>query len=168
MFTLLLCTLVSIRSWFQSHAALQVEVLALRRHLMVLKRSKRRRLRLNSTDRRLCVWLYHFWASWRSALFIVKPETVIAWHRRGFRCFWGWKSRQGELGRPTVDLEVQGSAQPRTSTPEVRATSGRATYASGDLYQSERTELLRVVRHPDARRLPGKKIAVGRFSVLTE
>jgi hypothetical protein len=107
MSTLLLSALVGIRSWFQTRAALQVEILALRHQLTVLKRSHHGRLRLNSPDRLLWVWLSRFWAGWRSALVIVKPETVISWHRKGFRLYWRWKSRNGDPGRPTIDLEVR-------------------------------------------------------------
>ncbi len=84
-----------------------METLALRHQLIVLKRSQRGRLRLDSADRLLWVWLSRFWSNWRSALLIVKPETVIAWHRRGFRWYWRWKSRHGEPGRPTIDLEIR-------------------------------------------------------------
>jgi transposase InsO family protein len=52
------------------------------------------------------VWLSCVWNQWRSALVIVKPETVIAWHRQGFRLFWTWKSRR-RVGRPTVPLEIR-------------------------------------------------------------
>jgi len=107
MFTPLLFAMVSMRSWFRSRAALQVEILALRHQLSVLKRSQRGRLRLNSADRLLWVWLCRFWANWRSALLIVKPETVVAWHRKGFRIYWTWKSRQAAPGRPTVPQEVR-------------------------------------------------------------
>ena len=107
MFALLLSAIFGIRSWFRSRAALQVEILALRHQVTVLKRSQRSRLHLNSTDRLLWVWLSRIWSPWRSALLIVKPETVIAWHRRGFRLYWRWKSRQGEPGRPTIDWEVR-------------------------------------------------------------
>jgi hypothetical protein len=51
------------------------------------------------------VWLAHFWSGWRSALIIVKPETVIAWHQKGFRRYWRWKSRH-RVGRPAVSREV--------------------------------------------------------------
>jgi hypothetical protein len=46
------------------------------------------------------VWLSRIWSGWRSALAIVRPETVVAWHRKGFRLFWTWKVRHGEPGRP--------------------------------------------------------------------
>src|ERR1700675_4467805 len=107
MFTPLLSALVSIRSWFRTRAALQLENLALRHQLIVLKRSQRGRLRLDSADRLLWVWLSSLWSNWRLVLLLVKPETVIAWPRRGFRCYWRWKSRHGEPGRPTINSEVR-------------------------------------------------------------
>src|SRR6516225_11996173 len=107
MFTLLFSVIFSIRSWLRSRAALQVEILALRHQLTILKRSQRGRLRLNSADRLLWVGLSRLWSPWRSALLIVKSETVIAWRRKGFRWYWQWKSRQGEPGRPAIDLEVR-------------------------------------------------------------
>jgi putative transposase len=58
-------------------------------------------------DRLFCAWLAGAWADWRSALVIVKPETVIAWHRTGFRLFWTWKVQQETPGRPTVSREVR-------------------------------------------------------------
>jgi hypothetical protein len=58
-------------------------------------------------DRVFWAWLSRAWADWRSALIIVKPETVIAWHRKGFRLFWTWKVRHGQTGRPAVSQEVR-------------------------------------------------------------
>ena len=107
MVSLLLSAIFSIRSWFRSLTALQVEILALRHQLTVLKRSQRGRVRLKLADRLLWVGLSRLWSQWRSALLIVKPETVISWHRRGFRWYWRWKSRQGEPGRPAIDGEVR-------------------------------------------------------------
>jgi putative transposase len=86
---------------------LPLENLALRQQLIVMKRSQRGRPRLESVDRWLWVWLSRFWSNWRSALLLVKPQTVIVWQRRGFRWYWRWKSRQGEPGRPTINLEVR-------------------------------------------------------------
>src|SRR3954454_18345601 len=88
---------------FHSRAALQIEILALRHQLTVLQRSVTRP-RLSATDRWLWTWLFRIWSEWRAALVIVKPETVIGWHRRGFRLFWTWKSRR-RLGRPSVAQE---------------------------------------------------------------
>src|SRR5207245_5594734 len=89
-----------------SLAEVQLEVLALRHQPQVLQRTRPRRMRLAKTDRWLWVVLARFWTGWRTALVIVKPETVIAWHRRGFRLWWTWKSRR-RLGRPTVPAAVR-------------------------------------------------------------
>jgi hypothetical protein len=53
-----------------------------------------------SADRLLWAWLCEVWIDWRSSLVIVKPETVIGWHRKGFQLFWTWKVRHGQPGRP--------------------------------------------------------------------
>jgi hypothetical protein len=55
----------------------------------------------------LWICLSHLWRDWRSALAIVKPETVIAWHRAGFRLFWTWKVGRGQLGRPAISREIR-------------------------------------------------------------
>jgi putative transposase len=89
-------------------AALQVEILALRHQIGVLRRSAKKRPKLTVADRLFWAWLSGAWADWRSALVIVKPETVIAWHRKGFRLFWTWKVRHGTTGRPAVSREVRG------------------------------------------------------------
>ena len=103
--TILFTTLSSI---FRSRAALQLENLALRHQIGVLQRSVRKRPKLTPGDRLLWVWLSRIWRDWRSALAIVKPETVLAWHRAGFRLFWTWKVRHvGQPGRPTVPREIR-------------------------------------------------------------
>jgi len=107
MLILFISFLGTLRSCFQTRAALQLEVLALRHQINVLRRSQRGRARLTGLDRLLWAWLLHLWSGWRSALIIVKPETVIAWHRRGFRQYWTWKSRQGGPGRPQVPRDVR-------------------------------------------------------------
>jgi hypothetical protein len=84
---------------FKSRATLHLENLALRHQLGELRRSAKRP-KLMSADRLLWAWLCEAWSAWRSALVIVKPETVIGWHRKGFRLFWTWKVRHGQPGRP--------------------------------------------------------------------
>src|SRR6202162_2834493 len=91
----------------RSQAALQVEIVALRHQICVLRRSAKKRPKLTMADRVFWAWLSSAWADWRSALIIVKPETVIAWHRKGFRLFWTWKVRHGQTGRPAVSHEVR-------------------------------------------------------------
>src|SRR5271168_3143983 len=106
MFTIIFSLFSSIRQAFRARVALQTEILALRHQLLVLQRSHRgRHLRLRVVDRLLWVWLSRLWNGWQSALLIVKPETVIAWHRMGFRLYWRWKSRHPQ-GRPSVSYEV--------------------------------------------------------------
>jgi putative transposase len=106
MMSVFLSLLLTLRGSAHSRAALQLEVLALRHQLQVLQRTRPRRLRLAMADRWLWVGLSRIWTEWRTALVIVKPETVIAWHRRGFRLFWTWKSSQ-RTGRPTVPADVR-------------------------------------------------------------
>jgi putative transposase len=99
--------LVTLSSIFRSRAALELENLALRHQIGVLQRSARKRPRLTPADRLLWVCLSRIWNDWRSVLAIVQPDTVIAWHRKGFRLFWTWKFRRGQLGRPAVPREVR-------------------------------------------------------------
>src|ERR1017187_8698377 len=125
MFTIFFSLFSSIRQGFRGRAALHTEILALRHQLLVLQRSSRgNRLRLARADRLLWVWLLRLRSGWRSALIIVKPETVIAWHRKGFRLYWRWKSRH-PVGRPIVSTEVialirkMSLANPRWGAPRI-------------------------------------------------
>src|SRR5215475_262097 len=77
---------------FKSRATLHLENLVLRQQLSVMRRSVKRP-KLTPLDRLLWAWLCEVWIDWRSSLVIVNPETVIAWHRKGFRLFWPWKVR---------------------------------------------------------------------------
>jgi len=96
----------SLRFTIHSRASLHLEIIALRHQLAVVHRSRCPRLRLTSVDRMLWAWLAHGWCGWRSAVYIVKLQTVVAWHRRGFRLFWTWKSRH-RTGRPGVPHDVR-------------------------------------------------------------
>jgi transposase InsO family protein len=121
--SVLLSLLLTLRTWACSRAALQLEVFALRHQLQV-QRTRPRRLRLAKADRWLWVMLSRLWTEWRTVLLIVKPETVIAWHRRGFRLWWAWKSR-GRIGRPAVPADVRAlirtiaAANPRWGAPRI-------------------------------------------------
>ena len=120
----LLSLLLTLRTSVHSRAALHIEVLALRHQLQGLQRTRPPRVRLGKTDRWLWVLLSRIWTEWRAALVIVKPETVIAWHRRGFRLWWAWKSRR-RMGRPTVPADVRvlirtmADANPRWGAPRI-------------------------------------------------
>src|SRR4029453_16045888 len=102
----LVSILCAVRSSIRARATLQIEILALRHQLHVLERTRPRRLRLTRSDRLLWIWLSRVWQGWRSAIVIVKPETVVTWHRRGFRLLWTWKSRH-RPGRPAVPPAVR-------------------------------------------------------------
>ena len=99
--------LSSVAASFKTSAELRLENLALRQQLGVLRRSAPKRLRLTKADRAFWVWLKGVWARWDQALMIVKPETVLAWHRNGFRLFWTWRVRRGKPGRPGIPHEVR-------------------------------------------------------------
>lgn len=107
MFRVLPVLAAALSSLLKSRASLQLENLALHHQIGVLQRSAKKRPRLTAADRFLWAWLYGVWADWRSALVIVKQETVIAWHRKGFRLFWTWKIRRGQPGRPAVPIGVR-------------------------------------------------------------
>jgi len=100
MFSLLFSVFAAFCSFFRTRTALQLEILALRQQINVLRRSQRGRVHLRTVDRLFWTWLMHLWSGWRSALAVVKPETVIAWHRKGFRLYWTWKTRHRQPGRP--------------------------------------------------------------------
>jgi putative transposase len=107
MLSVLCSFLLTLSSVLRSRTAFQVEILALRHQIGVLRRSANKRPKLTVADRVFWAWLSGVWADWRSALVIVKPETVIGWHRKGFRLFWTWKVRHGTAGRPMVSREVR-------------------------------------------------------------
>ncbi len=91
---------------FRSHTALLAENMALRHRLSVLQRTARRP-RLKARARVFWVWFSRIWPQWRSALVIVKPDTVITWHRQGFRLYWRWRSRASRPGRPSMRAEIR-------------------------------------------------------------
>ena len=98
--------LTIVREAFLSRAALHTEILALRQQVAVLKR-ERPRPSLRMVDRVFWVVLSRLWPGWCEALVIVKPETVIGWHRKGFRLFWTWKSLRRKSGRPPLSREIR-------------------------------------------------------------
>jgi putative transposase len=104
--SILISGLAMLRGVVRSRAALHLEVLALRHQLLVLHRSQPRRLRLAKADRWLWAWLSRVWSGWRTTIVIVKPQTVVAWHRKGCRLFWTWKIRR-RAGRPPVAPEMR-------------------------------------------------------------
>ena len=103
--SIVLALLGALRAALRTRTDLTLENLALRQQLALL-RSRSKRPTFGRLDRAFWMWLSHRWARWREALHVVRPETVIRWHRQGFRVFWTWKSRRGRTGRPPVGSEL--------------------------------------------------------------
>jgi len=106
MLRLLAALLPALRSAFRSRRELLLENLALRQQLATL--AGRQRPRLGSADRIFWVALRRLWAGWANVLLIVKPQTVIQWHRAGFKAYWRWRShKEKRSGRPPLAREVR-------------------------------------------------------------
>ena len=114
------------RSFFAPRLELIAEILALRQQLAILNRTAKRPS-LRFQDRLFWVILAKCWQGWSSALLIVKPETVIKWHRQGFRLYWRWKSKASHPGRPRIDAEIRNlirrllEENPLWGTPRIQA-----------------------------------------------
>src|SRR5258708_30498372 len=93
-------------SRFKERATMEGENLVLRQQVNVLRRRTPKRPHLNNTDRFLFVWLYRWFPSVLEVVAIVRPETIIRWHRAGFRAYWRWRSRNC-VGRPKVSAELR-------------------------------------------------------------
>jgi transposase InsO family protein len=91
---------------FRTQAQLEAEIAMLRHQLNVLRRQAPLRPRLTAADRLLFVWLCRLFPSLGNTITIVQPDTVLRWHRSGFRLYWRWKSRS-HGGRPKVPIEVR-------------------------------------------------------------
>ena len=90
----------------RSRIMLEAEILILRQQINVLRRAAPKKLSFNTIDRLIFVGLYRLFPRVCDALAIVKPDTIVRWHRAGFRSYWRWKSRR-RGGRPIVPLEVR-------------------------------------------------------------
>ena len=95
-----------LRARFKSRVRLEAENTVLRQQVIVLSRRAQKRLILRNIDRLIFVSLYRQFPSILDAIVIVKPDTLIRWHRRGFQAYWHWKSRRLG-GRPKIDGEIR-------------------------------------------------------------
>jgi transposase InsO family protein len=124
MFGVFLAVLRSLAAAFQPRRQLLLENLALRHQLLVLSRNARKP-KFSNSDRLLWICLRAVWSRWERALVILRPQTVIGWHRAGFRLFWRWKSRCRD-GRPSADRELiqlihrMWQANPTWGSPRIR------------------------------------------------
>src|SRR5437870_9403935 len=95
-----------VASLFKSKSRLEAENAALRHQLIVLQRKVRGRVRFTNSDRLFFVQLYRWFPSVLKAVAIIRPETLVRWHRAGFRRYWRWKSRSLG-GRPQIDADLR-------------------------------------------------------------
>ena len=95
-----------VHSLFKSHRQLTLENLALRQQLAMLKPSVKRP-QVSTADRLFWLLFSKYVEGWRSMLHALHPDTVVRWHRQGFRFYWRWKSRSPKPGRPPVDTEIR-------------------------------------------------------------
>ena len=102
MFAILHALGMFVADLFKSRSRLEAENLFLRHQLNIALRRARPRLRLRGSDRVLLIWMTRLWPSLLGAVQVVQPETILRWHRAGFRMFWRWKSRN-RAGRPRID-----------------------------------------------------------------
>jgi len=104
----LFCFILAVlESPFKSRLRLEAENAVLRHQLNVLRRRLHGRVRLANQDRWFLIQLYRWFPSTLQVLTIIRPETLVRWHRAGFRCYWRWKSRPLG-GRPQIDTELRG------------------------------------------------------------
>ena len=96
-----------LKLFFKGRQALILENVALRQQLATYKRIGRRP-RIRTADRVFWIWISKLWNNWRTPLIIVKPQTVIRWHRQGFRLYWRRKSTAKMIGRPTISRSGEG------------------------------------------------------------
>src|SRR5437762_4834231 len=106
MFAIIHLLATFIADLFKSPRRLEVENLFLRHQLNVALRRAPQRVRLRAGDRALMVWMTRRWPSLLGLSRIVQPDTILRWHRCGFRAYWRWKSR-GRPGRPRVSRELR-------------------------------------------------------------
>jgi transposase InsO family protein len=106
MVALLCFFLTLLASPFKSNSRLEAENAALRHQLIVLQRKVRGRVHFTNSDRLFFVQLYRWFPSVLKAMTIIRPDTLVRWHRAGFRCYWRWKSRSFG-GRPQIDADLR-------------------------------------------------------------
>jgi hypothetical protein len=142
--------LISLR--FRRKTSLELEILALRHQLTVLRRQRPGRPQLFRIDRLLWVWLYRLWPRCLEAMVLVKPATVVQWHRQGFRLYWRWRSRPRHAGRPRVDREIRELIrQMSTANPLWGAPRMHGEMLKLGIEISQATVARYMVRRPGAR-----------------
>ncbi len=104
---ILLPLLATLTGLLRNRAVLHLEILSLRQQLAMVTHKDCKRLRFRSRERLFWVWLYRLWPGCLQTLQAFKPDTLVRWHRKGFRLYWTWKSRRWIGGRPPIAPEVR-------------------------------------------------------------
>jgi hypothetical protein len=103
----MIALLAATRSSIRTRVELEAQILALRHQLAVLQQAAPRRPRFSRADRLFWVLLSRVWTGWRRTVHIVRPATVVCWHRRLFALHWRWRSTRPRIGRPTVAPDIR-------------------------------------------------------------
>jgi hypothetical protein len=141
---------------FKSRTRLEAENLFLRHQLDIALRRALPRLRLHGSDRALLVWMTKLWPSLLGAAQVVQPETILRWHRSGFKAFWRWKSRH-RAGRPKIDRELRDLIRRMSKENPLRGASrihGELLMLGFEVAQSTVSKYLVQLR--SRRRKPGR------------
>ena len=132
MIALLCFVLAVLVSPFKSKSRLEAENAALRHQVVVLRRMVHKRVRLTNSDRLFFIQLYRWFPSVLKVIMVIRPETLVRWHRAGFRRYWRWKSRSFG-GRPQIDTELRALIRQMSMHPinePVRKWTARELMAS--------------------------------------
>jgi len=146
-----IAVLRALRVFFRSRSDTALEILALRQQVAVLKR-QRPRPPLNSGDRFFWTTLRRLWSRWADVLLIVKPDTVVGWHRAGFRLYWRWRSRP-RGGRPRITQELRdligrlAKENPDWGSPKIHAELQKLGFSIAE--RSVARYLRRIIRRGD-------------------
>jgi len=147
-----------IRAFLVPQFSLVAENLALRQQVAVYQHTVKRP-KLRPHNRIFWVWLSRLWSNWRSALAIVQPETVIKWHRQGFKLYWRWKSRSRKAGRPPIQRELRDLIRRMSRENPLRGAPLRCGRgdgpAGGTRWQGLRDDRRPHLRQPAAGGAPG-------------
>ena len=119
--------LTIIRALCKDRSQLALENLAPRQQLALFKRSVKRP-KLGRRDRLFWVFLKRYWEGWESRLILVKPKTVVRWHRQGFKVFWKWKSRSRRRGRLSLKSLLDDAIPARKVLGSVRQITTNGIY----------------------------------------
>jgi len=128
MFSILYALGMAVGDLVKSRARLEAEILLLRHQLNLALRHAPPRVRLRGGDRAFMVWMVRLWPNLLDMIRVVQPETVLRWHRAGFRIYWRWKSRK-RVGRPTIERRPRDLIR-RMSQKKIRFGTHPASTAS--------------------------------------